>query len=193
MPERVAVFLDFQNVHLTGHGLYGDGCEPYRCVPDPVRLADLIAARRNRPSEATAVRVYRGRPDPNHQPVPAAANDAQASQWERDTRVRVVRRQLNYRDWPNLPPQEKGIDVALAVDMIHVAFRRQYEALVLFSSDTDLLPALELIVQLRIGHVEVACWSGFKPLRFPASNLPWCHFLNKQDWLAVVEDWKGRV
>lgn len=138
MPERVAVFLDFQNVHLTGHGLYGGGREPYRCVPDPARLADLIATRRKRASEATAVRVYRGRPDPNHQPVPAAANDAQASQWERDTRVRVVRRQLNYRDWPNRPPQEKGIDVALAVDMIHLAYRRQYDALVLFSSDTDL-------------------------------------------------------
>lgn len=55
------------------------------------------------------------------------------------------------------------------------------------------MPAVELIVQLRIGHVEVACWSGFKPLRFPASNMPWCHFLNEQDWLAVVEDWKGRV
>lgn len=77
--------------------------------------------------------------------------------------------------------------------MIDLAYRRQYDALVLFSSDTDLLPALELIVHLRIGHVEVACWSGFKPLRFPASNMPWCHFLNEQDWLAVVEDWKGRV
>ena len=25
------------------------------------------------------MRVYRGRPDPNHEPIPAAANDAQAS------------------------------------------------------------------------------------------------------------------
>ena len=59
------------------------------------------------------------------------------------------------------------------------AFRRQYDALVLFSSDTDLLPALETIVALRLTHVEVACWAGFKPLRFPASNppRPWCHSL----------------
>lgn len=39
MPESVAVFLDFQNVHLTGHGLFGIGSEPYRTVPDPARLA----------------------------------------------------------------------------------------------------------------------------------------------------------
>ena len=78
---------------------------------------------------------------------------------------------------------------------MHLGFRRQYDALVLFSSDTDLLPALETIVKLRLGHVEVACWAGFKPLRFPASNppLPWCHSLSEQDWRAVTEDWQGRV
>jgi hypothetical protein len=37
--------------------------------------------------------------------------------------VQVIRRQLNYRDWPNQPPREKGIDVAIAVDLVHLAFR----------------------------------------------------------------------
>lgn len=94
---------------------------------------------------------------------------------------------------PAQPPQEKGIDVALAVDMIHLAHDGQYDALILFSSDTDLLPALEAIRTLRLGHVEVACWSGFKPLRFSGTSLPWCHFLSEQDWLTVTEDWKGRI
>lgn len=57
-PERVAVFLDYQNVHLTGHNLFGIG-EPYRCVPEPALIADLLASRRNVPSAATAIRVYR--------------------------------------------------------------------------------------------------------------------------------------
>jgi NYN domain len=195
LTERIAVFLDFQNVHLVGRGLFDSGCELHRCVPDPVRIADLIASRRKRPSTAEAIRVYRGRPDPNHQPVVTASNDAQASRWTRDTRVQVIRRQLNYRSWPGQPPQEKGIDVAIAVDLMHLAFRRQYDALVLFSSDTDLLPALETIVSLRLGHVEVACWAGFKPLRFPGSNppRPWCHSLSKADWNTVTDDWEGRV
>jgi uncharacterized LabA/DUF88 family protein len=195
VTERVAVFIDFQNAHLVGQRLFGGGQELYRCVPDPAGLADLIASRRRRPSTAAAIRVYRGRPDPNHQPTVTASNDAQASAWTRDQRVQVIRRQLNYRDWPQLRPQEKGIDVAIAVDLMHLAFRRQYDALVLFSSDTDLLPALEAIVQLRLGHVEVACWAGFKPLRFPGSNppRPWCHSLSKTDWQALIQDWKGRV
>lgn len=25
------------------------------------------------------------------------------------------------------------------------------------------------------------------------TNLPWCHFLNETDWLAVTEDWDARV
>ena len=75
----------------------------------------------------------------------------------------MLRRQLNYRDWPNQPPREKGIDVSIAVDLMH------------------------------LGHVEVACWSGFKPLRFPRTNLPYCHFLNERDGDAVVDDWHGRA
>jgi uncharacterized LabA/DUF88 family protein len=189
MPERIAVFLDFQNVHLTGHAQFDSG-PLHRCVPDPARLADLIAGMRNRPSEAVAVRVYRGQPHPQHDPLQAATNDAQASQWSRDQRVQVIRRQLRYRE--GLPPQEKGIDVALAVDLVHLAFRKQYDALVVFSGDTDLLPALELVVSLGLGHVEVACWSGAKPLRFAGGNWPWCHFLGADDWKAVTENWDSR-
>ncbi|WP_084262349.1 NYN domain-containing protein [Actinomadura formosensis] len=190
MTERVALFLDYQNVHLVGHGLFENyGVPPYRCVPDPCRVADIIQQRRARTSNVAAVRVYLGRPDPNHQPLPTSANDAQAAQWSRDPRVHVVRRQLNYRGWPDDPPREKGIDVAIAVDLMHLALRRQYDALVLFSGDTDLLPAIEVIKQLRLCHVEVACWAGHKPLRLPNSQLPYCHFLNRSDWNAVVEDW----
>ena len=64
VTERIAVFLDFQNVHLVGRSLFDNGLEPHRCVPDPARVADLIASRRRRPSAAAAIRVYRGRPDP---------------------------------------------------------------------------------------------------------------------------------
>jgi uncharacterized LabA/DUF88 family protein len=159
MPENIAVFLDFQNVHLVGHHLFGRGIEPHRCVPDPARLGEVIAKRRRRPSIVARVNVYRGRPDPNLQPTLAAANDAQTARWARDSRVRVFRRQLNYRGWPSLTPQEKGIDVQLAVDLIQTALTGRYDALILFSSDTDLMPAIEAIDDRKLGHVEVACWS----------------------------------
>ncbi|GAA4233629.1 hypothetical protein GCM10022254_36510 [Actinomadura meridiana] len=190
MSERVALFLDFQNVHLVGHGLFESfGTPPYCCVPDPVRLAAIIQERRLRTSQVTDVRVYRGRPDPHHQPTPSSANDAQAAEWSRDPRVDVIRRLLNYRGWPKEPPHEKGIDVAIAVDLMHLAFRGEHDALVLFSGDTDLMPAIEAIKQLRLCHVEVVCWAGHRPLRFPNSRLPYCHFLSRDDWTNVVDDW----
>ncbi|MGI8448218.1 MAG: NYN domain-containing protein [Streptosporangiaceae bacterium] len=192
MTERVAVLLDFQNVHLVGHGIFSRGIEAHRCVLNPGRLADLIASKRRRPSVAAAVRVFRGRPDPGHQARLTASNDAQAAQWTRDQRVQVMRRQLVYRDWPNLPPVEKGIDVAVAVDLMRLAFGRQYDALVLFSSDSDLMPALEAVVEMRLTHVEVACWRGGNQLRFPGTSLPWCHSLTDSDWTAVVDDWQRR-
>lgn len=105
----------------------------------------------------------------------------------------MIRRQLNYREWPDRPPQEKGIDVAIAVGLVHLAFHKQYDALVLFSSDTDLLPALEMVAGLKLGHAEVACWAGFKPLRFSGTKLPWCHSLSEQDGQSVTDDWQGRV
>jgi uncharacterized LabA/DUF88 family protein len=192
MTEHIAVLLDYQNVHLVGRDIFSPGVAPYRCVPHPARLADLIASRRRRPSVAAAVRVYRGRPDPALQPRLTASNDSQAAQWARDQRVQVIRRQLNYRDWPDLPPVEKGIDVAVAVDLMRLAFRRQYDALVLFSSDSDLLPALEAVVDMRLTHVEVACWRGGNQLRFPGTSLPWCHSPGSETWKAVVDDWEGR-
>lgn len=193
--EQVAVFFDFQNVHLVGRDRFDRRSELYRCVPDPVRLADLIVTKRRRPSLAADIRVYRGRPDPERQPRVAAANDAQAAEWAQDRRVTMRRRMLNYRGWPRLPGQEKGVDVAIAVDLMTYAFRRDYDALVLFSSDTDLIPALESIIDMRLGHVEVACWDGAPSLRLGDGrpSRPWCHWLTGADWDACTDDWGGRV
>lgn len=103
----------------------------------------------------------------------------------------MIRRRLNYRGWPKRPPVEKDIDVAIAVDLMYLAFRGKYDALVLFSGDTDLMPALEVIVRLRLRHIEVACWRACRPLHFPGTRLPYCHFLTERDWNATIDDWKG--
>lgn len=128
-----------------------------------------------------------------HEPIPTATNDAQAAKWSTDRRVKVITRQLNYQGWPDQSPQEKGIDVAVAVDLIQLAFRKEYDPLVLFPGDTDLLPALETTRDLRLGHAELANWHKAKRLRLPGTNFPYCHFLTRQDLDDVTEDWKGRA
>jgi hypothetical protein len=192
MAETITLLLDYENVHRVGHGLHGRGREKYACVPEPSLIADKIAARRGTATTVESIRVYRGRPNPRHEPVAASANDKQAAQWaRRDGRVRVERRPLAYRNWPDAPPVEKGIDVKLAVDLIYEAMRKDADALVLFSSDTDLLPAIELARKIGT-RVEVACWDGSKRLAIPGDDVV-CHHLSAADWRAVVRDWTGRV
>lgn len=108
--------------------------------------------------------------------------------WSASGLVDVTRRNLVYApDWPDIPPQEKGIDVAIAVDMMAMALRKEMDAAILFSSDKDLLPALESIYAERLCHVEVACWSGGRRIKFDGNQLPWCHFIDQQTYRALED------
>jgi hypothetical protein len=88
---------------------------------------------------------------------------------------------------------EKGIDVAIAVDLIYLALGRRFDALVLFSGDTDLMPAIEMVDRVTVTHMEVACWRGAKSLRLPGTSLPYCHYLGPAEWEAVTLDWTARI
>jgi NYN domain len=188
--ERVVLFVDYQNVfnsarerfHRTGPRCLTDG------QIEPVRLGHLLASRRQRPSQLAEVRVYRGHPDSTRQPRTRAANDRQTASWMKDPLVSVFRRPLRYpRGWPAIPAQEKGVDVALAIDMVRLALRSDYDAAILFSTDTDLVPALEAVREIK-AHVEVASWRGGNPLRYPGgAKLPWCHFLGADDYRKVAD------
>ena len=136
------------------------------------------------------MRVFRGRPNPQHHPTPTAANDAQTDAWERDSRVTVIRKDLNYRGWPEHPAREKGVDVALAIDLVETTLLKECDVAIVFSADTDLLPAVEMAFRRTEPRVEIAAWSGSKPLWFPRElaagrHLPWCHFLSETDFEAV--------
>jgi uncharacterized LabA/DUF88 family protein len=184
------VFIDYQNVTSTA----------YDCFPrisrsrqfthiDPVRLAELIVSRRPFPCELVGVRVYRGRPSPDRQRGAAAVNDIQASEWERDPRVTVVRRPLRYPSgYPVERPQEKGVDVILAIDFVRLAIDHAYDVGILVSHDTDLMPALETVRDLGLAHVEVSGWSHCKRLWYPGTRLPWHHELSEGAYQAVCDD-----
>ncbi|MGW6279311.1 NYN domain-containing protein [Kribbella sp. NPDC055071] len=193
LVERVAVFVDYQNVHNGAHRQFCDhGTQIHEALVHPLRLGQKIVEKRSikRPSELAAVRVFRGRPNPEHQPTPTAANDAQAYAWEQDEIVTVIRRDLNYRGWPEQSAREKGVDVALAISLVRAAVNQDFDVAVVFSCDTDLLPALEMAYYDTETRLEIACWSGQKTLWFPEErargrNTPYCHFLNAEDFEAV--------
>lgn len=189
VASRVMVFIDYQNVHLIAHRrFFPSALSPARTHVDPKRIGELIVSRRNAPSELAGIRVYRGRPGPTRQPGAAAAFDRQVAAWIASGPVSVTSRPLRYPpDWPTSPAQEKGIDVALAVDFVRLAMRRAYDVGVVFSSDTDLLPALETVADNALARVEVAAWSNTFRLRFGATTRPWCHHLTAQDHELLID------
>jgi len=140
---------------------------------------------RKRPSRLLSVRVYRGRPDPRHEPGAAGANDRQAAVWQRNGAV-VCRRPLRYpRDWPDLPAREKGVDVQLACDVITEAMTHQVDVVIIASRDTDLIPALEIVRSRRLAHVETASWDGSSRICFSGERQPWCHRMDEAAYEAI--------
>jgi hypothetical protein len=115
--------------------------------------------------------------------------------WER-TGVTVVHRPLRYpHDWPTTPEQEKGIDVQLAIDFVRGYMHADYDVGVLFSFDTDLLPALEIANEVAASikgalAPEVSSWgrggSSGRRLRPEGIQLH-CHWLGQLDY-AACED-----
>jgi hypothetical protein len=192
----VTVFIDYQNVHGWArrqfHALGNDPATSGHV--DPYKLGKLLVARRNYPSTLEQVRVYRGRPGPDRQATATAANDRQTANWERNRKVIAIRRPLRYpNDWPDSPATEKGIDVAIAVDLVRLAMEQRYDVAILVSADTDLMPAAETIVDLRLAHIEVASWTGGHRLRFPGSQKPWCHYLAQAEYDQVRDHTDYRI
>lgn len=188
MAPRVTVFIDYQNTHFSAHGLWCASGEPkHLCLIHPLRLAETLVAMRPQDGELTEVLVFRGRPNPRHEPTMAAYSDRQAAGWSRDTRVTVRRRALRYppdygREGCRDRPQEKGVDVELAVSLVASAIKEDWDVAILVSHDTDLLPAIDAAAEVG-KRVEVAAWSGSHRLKAP--SIAYCHMLSREDFIAM--------
>lgn len=195
VSQRVVVFLDYQNVYHRARDAF---CSPPASASqgqvDPLALGRLLAGRV--PGGClTGVRVYRGRPSQRRDSRSHAACRRQtARQVGRGGLVVVLSRELRYPpDWPRRPAEEKGIDVALAVDFVMMIARCECDKGILFSSDTDLVPALEAVLALRPGDpaaCEVAAWAapGVRPhsLSVRGARIR-RHLLSEADYRSVAD------
>ena len=196
MSQRVALFLDWQNVLGRAREAFHADSAPVRSVDgqiDPVRLGELICGRppANVERELVSVRVYCGLADPHENRTMFLARRRQCERWREDGAT-VITRPLQYlRNWPRgrKIAREKGIDVAIAVDYVTMASRGLYDVGIIFSADTDLRPALEYVAQHEPNvRAEVAAWrSGQRGrrLNFDAPYPTWCHYLDEEDYEQV--------
>jgi uncharacterized LabA/DUF88 family protein len=191
---RAAIFIDYQNTYGGARSAFHSWDAPYTDGQiDPLKLAELLVRKDVHDHELTQVRVYRGRPDSFKEPGAYAANLRQCTRWERSSeQVRVITRALRYPSaWPKEKAEEKGIDVALAIDFVMMAIRGEYDVGVVVSTDTDLKPALEAVMSLGgdpYPRAAVAAWSSrvghSRRLSISGRRL-WCHWLSHDDYLEV--------
>ncbi|MGH7867270.1 MAG: NYN domain-containing protein [Candidatus Dormibacteraceae bacterium] len=179
---RAVVVMDYQNVHLTGHGLFAVSKHRplHESLVDPLHFANRLIRTRNLNQKLgmdhaslSKVLVYRGQPSSEHDPKSYARNQAQKSQWERDPRVAVHLRPLKYRyeydDFGHAVvgsdgkriirgKDEKGVDVLCALALVREARQTNVDLVVLASHDSDLEPALEEALSLHSAKIETFCW-----------------------------------
>jgi hypothetical protein len=193
VPDRVVVFIDYQNSYRGARDLFHDLLAPYwegQFWPDT--LGTAIASDSPFERELVEVRVYRGLPSSERDPKGYGAAHSQITAWQRRPNTTVIWRPLRYPDdWPATKAEEKGIDVAMAIDFVMGAVKGWFDVGVVMSRDTDLKPALEVVAtQLQTVRVEVAAWSlpavHCGRLSIKQKNL-WCHWLG-QDVYRAAQD-----
>lgn len=195
MPkERLILFIDAQNLYKGAREAFFEPSDwHFHGQFNPVTLGQLVVSRPppGRERVVHEVRIYTGRPDATKDPKTYAAHMKQCQAWKK-AGAKVFARMLRYPvNWPTMPAQEKGIDVAMAIDFIALAIDGEYDVGVIASTDTDLKPALEF-VHKRYGSnrcVEVAAWTSPRSRRrlsIRGAHV-WCYWLDRNDYDSIAD------
>lgn len=197
--DGLAVFIDYQNAYRGAREAFGES-DAHHIVGqfNPLKLARLIQKRHPsypgaRLRRLVRVQIYRGMPSSTKSPIGYASARKQVNRWRSAAstdapRLDVHTRPLDYRTGK---PREKGIDVLLALDLAFGAADRDFDVVVLFSGDSDLLPALER-AQASGVVCETAAWTGGGRRQPQRSYLRWEHRLGQRDYEAVHDSFDYR-
>jgi uncharacterized LabA/DUF88 family protein len=139
--RRVVAFVDGQNLYHAARNEFGYTYPSY----DPLALARSVCGRKGWHLEE--VRSYTGVPSPRDDPFWCGFWSAKLPAMGRQG-VTVCTRPLRRRSARIRLPgggsqllwtrEEKGIDVRIAIDVIRMAYEREYDVALLFSQDQDL-------------------------------------------------------
>ena len=184
-PLRTVVVIDYQNVHLTAHDLFDPYGEERDALIHPGLFAKVALRRRNErqhpgwpPATLSEVLVFRGLPSSEFDWEQNRRCTAQAEQWRKDGVV-VGLRELKYEfqmtaqgvpatdiNGSKIPigsGREKGVDVLVALACLRHALRSDVDLVILASRDTDLVPVLDTLCDMRrenhsVARIETVSW-----------------------------------
>ncbi|GAA2058867.1 NYN domain-containing protein [Leifsonia soli] len=156
---------------MTAHDVFDPRGELHESLIHPVQFANRAVRERNDrqragmdPAVLARTIVYRGRHHVDHHWEQHRRCNDQAEQWKRDGAIVELRdlkytyelgadrapiRDITGKKVPKGRPKEKGIDVLCALALVREAARPDIDVVVLASRDTDLVPALDEVYDLR--------------------------------------------
>lgn len=185
--ERIAVFLDYSNVHLVGHDLVAKDFEKWTTHVSPRRVAESIMSKRTKECELAGIFLYRGSPERFLDPEATKIFRDEERRWGADPLVHATYLPLHYAKY-RVKPKEAGVDVRLSLDLVKAAESHRFDSLVLFSGDSDCFPAVEDVVKTTT-HLELAAWSDGRGC--PGNRIAqqaamrfrlWTHHLSEDDF-----------
>lgn len=142
-------FIDGQNLFQHAKDAFGHHHPNY----DPIKLHHAVCAHHG--WQPNLVRFYTGIPSKQESPMWGGYWERRLLQMKR-TGIHTTTRPLRYRKTAEVDaagnqiivttPQEKGIDVRLALDIVSTARSRQWDVAVIFSQDQDLA---EVVLEVR--------------------------------------------
>lgn len=215
---RAIVFLDWQNVYKRARETFHDPDDAdYTLGQVSPSAVALELVRRSGLQDPCAdgsdlqleeVRVYRGQPNQQYDAGAYGAYRRQVAAWSRaNNKVEVISRVLtgytrtvtrpgvSYTSQSNI--REKGVDVALAIDLVTLAIDGHYDRAIVFSGDHDLAPALEYVMKWAQANekplpiVQVAAWKpddeNGRRLNVRRPLKVWCHWLDRSAYDAVKD------
>lgn len=179
------MFIDGQNLFHAALKAFGYTYPNF----DPLKLADTLCKQRK--WELKGVRLYTGVPDIDDNAVWHHFWAAKKLAMVR-AKVHVYSRPLRYRNHViKLPDgtlhtflvgEEKGIDVRLALDIINLAHKREYDVALVLSQDQDLS---EVADELRIITKEQSRWIKIASA-FPYSpTVKNTRGINNTEWVKI--------
>lgn len=143
------VFIDGSNLYHSLKQSYG------RTDVDFAKFCEQLAAGR----DLVRAYYYNASIDQAVEPQRYADQLRFFDRLRRLPRFEVKLGTLVYRNHPQVPPYEKGIDVRLATDMLTHAYRANFDAAILVSGDTDFADAVQAVKDLG-RNVEIALFGN---------------------------------
>ena len=161
-PEKVNIYIDGSNLYHTLRSDTG------RADIDFGKLAAKLVGNRR----LVRIYYYNAPVDQTKEPEKYRGQQKFFQALRDIDYLEVILGRLIYRNWPNEPPYEKGIDIKIATDMLVHGHRDNYDVAILVSGDTDFADAIQAVKDLG-HHVEVALCrlSGSQRLREVADRV----------------------